>query len=89
MISILRAEHVRENTTDIRASVCLILLLVAVILVACGSALNHQQVFPEDSNDGTAVFASEFALNRAAAAGRLFRDSLGVLRIKSSDFCPT
>lgn len=74
---------------DIRASVCLILLLVAVILLACGSAFNHQQVFPDHPNDVTTAFASEFALNRAIAAGRLFRDPLGVLRVRSSDFCPT
>ena len=89
MISILWAEHVRENTTDIRASVCFFLLLVAVVLLACGAAFNHKEVFPDHPDDMTTALASEFALNRAVAAGRLFRDPLGVLRLRSSDYCPT
>ncbi len=74
---------------DIRASVCPILLLVALILLACGAAFHCEEVSPDDPNDVTTLHASKFALNRAIAAGRLFRDTFGALRLRSSDFCPT
>jgi len=72
-----------------RASVCLILLLVSALLLALGLLFNGEQVYPDDPNNATASNASESALNRAVAAGRLFRDPSGLLRIRASAACPT
>ncbi len=73
-----------------RATACLILLLASLLLFASGTLLHSSPVYPDDPNSTTAASnASEFALNRAVAAGRLFRDPAGLLRIRSSATCPT
>jgi len=77
------------NETQVRVCVLSVQSVLAVGLLVYGSAFHHQDVRPEDPNDTTATVASEFALNRAVAAGRLFRDSFGTLRIKASQACPT
>jgi len=75
--------------TQVRACVVSVLLLWAGALLVYGSAFHQQDVLGQDVNDLTVTQASEFALNRAVAAGALFRDAFGTLRIKPSRACPT
>jgi len=77
------------NETQVRACALSVLCVLAGGLFVYGSTCHVQNVQPEDPNDTTVTVASEFALNRAVAAGRLFRDPLGTLRIKASRACPT
>jgi hypothetical protein len=77
------------NETQVRVCAVSVLCVLAVGLFAYGSMYHDRNVQPEDPNDTTVTVASEFALNRAVAAGRLFRDPLGTLRIKASRACPT
>jgi len=77
------------NETQVRACALSVQSVLAVGLLVYGSAFQDQRLRPEDSNDSTVTAASEFALNRAAAAGRLFRNPTGTLRIKASQACPT
>ncbi|MBN2131674.1 MAG: hypothetical protein JW741_19400 [Sedimentisphaerales bacterium] len=77
------------NETQIRVCTFPVLCVLAGGLCVYGAMWHDRSVQPEDPNDTTVTVASEFVLNRAVAAGRLFRDPLGTLRIKASRACPT
>jgi len=77
------------NETQVRACAVSVLCVLGGGVFVYGSTYHDQNVQPEDPNDTTVTVASEFALNGAVAAGRLFRDPLGTLRIKASRACPT
>jgi len=76
------------NETRVRVCAVSVLCVLGAGLFVYGSTYYDQNVRPEDPNDTTVTVASEFALNRAVAAGRLFRDPFGTLRMKASQACP-